>query len=190
MPPVLVSLVPVAILVAMLAFCVFTFGRDTLSGASQLSLLASSGVAAAIGVWRCRLKWEYLERSFVDSVSEVMPSVLILLAIGILSGAWMGSGTVPGFIYYGIQIIHPKFFLATACIVCSVVSLMTGSSWTTIATIGLALIGIEGAQKSVEKVAYCRMEDWRHKKQKRQNSHVVGGGRVLGYEKGLSSAMR
>ena len=146
MPQVLVSLVPVAILVALLAFCVFTFGTDTLSGASQLSLLASSGIAAAIGVWRYKLKWEYLERSFVDSVSEVMPSVLILLTIGALSGAWMVSGIVPGFIYYGIQIIHPKFFLATACIVCSIVSLMTGSSWTTIATIGLALIGIGRAQ--------------------------------------------
>jgi NhaC family Na+:H+ antiporter len=75
-----------------------------------------------------------------------MPSVLILLTIGALSGAWMVSGIVPGFIYYGIQIIHPKFFLATACIVCSIVSLMTGSSWTTIATIGLALIGIGRAQ--------------------------------------------
>ena len=146
MPSVLVSLVPVAALVTMLAFCVFTFGTDTLSGASQLSLLASSGIAAAIGVWRYKLKWEYIERSFVDSVGEVMPSVLILLVIGALSGAWMVSGIVPGFIYYGIQIIHPKFFLATACIVCSIVSLMTGSSWTTIATIGLALIGIGRAQ--------------------------------------------
>lgn len=146
MPSVWVSFVPVVALVVMLAFSVFTFGTDTLSGASQLSLLASGGVAAAIGVWRYKLKWEYLEKSFVDSIAEVMPSVLILFAIGALSGAWMASGIVPGFIYYGVKVIHPKFFLATACIVCSIVSLMTGSSWTTIATIGLALIGIGRAQ--------------------------------------------
>ena len=75
-----------------------------------------------------------------------MPAVLILLVIGALSGAWMAGGIVPGFIYYGIKIIHPKFFLATACAVSAVVSMMTGSSWTTIATIGLALIGIGKAQ--------------------------------------------
>jgi NhaC family Na+:H+ antiporter len=97
-----------------------------------------------MGVYK--LSWTAVEHSIVSGIGEVMPSVLILLVIGALSGAWMASGIVPGFIYYGMKIIHPKFFLATACAVCAVVSIMTGSSWTTIATIGLALIGIGRAQ--------------------------------------------
>lgn len=146
MPSVWLALVPIAALVAMLFFSVCTFGVDTLSGASQLTLLLSAGIAAAIGVGVLKISWDRLEGAFVSSVAAVMPSIVILLLIGALSGAWMCSGIVPGFIYYGMKIIHPKFFLATACVVCAVVSMMTGSSWTTIATIGLALVGIGKAQ--------------------------------------------
>ena len=146
LPSVWLSLVPVVALVTMLFFSVSTFGTDTLSGASQLSLLFAGAVAAFLGVTVYKLKWSMIEDVFVSGVSSVMPSVLILLIIGALSGAWMVSGIVPGFIYYGLKIIHPKFFLATACALCAVVSVMTGSSWTTIATIGLALIGIGRAQ--------------------------------------------
>ena len=146
LPSVWLSMVPIAVLVALLFFAVGTFGTDTLSGASQLSLVFSGGVAAAIGMGVYRLSWPTIERAVVSGIGDVMPSVLILLVIGALSGAWMVSGIVPGFIYYGMKIIHPKFFLATACAVCAVVSMMTGSSWTTIATIGLALVGIGRAQ--------------------------------------------
>ena len=146
LPSVWLSMVPIVVLVTLLYFAVGTFGTDTLSGASQLALLFSGGVAAALGVGVYRLSWTAIERSIVSGIGDVMPSVLILLVIGALSGAWMVSGIVPGFIYYGMKIIHPKFFLATACAVCAVVSIMTGSSWTTIATIGLALIGIGRAQ--------------------------------------------
>jgi NhaC family Na+:H+ antiporter len=130
----------------MLSFSVISFGVDTLSGASQLTLLVSAAIAAAIGMGVYKISWNKIEKSFIDSISPVMPSIILLLLIGALSGAWMCSGIVPGFIYYGMKIIHPKFFLATACIVCSIVSMMSGSSWTTIATIGLALIGIGRAQ--------------------------------------------
>ncbi|MBQ9740591.1 MAG: sodium:proton antiporter [Kiritimatiellae bacterium] len=146
LPAVWLSMVPIVVLVTLLYFAVGTFGTDTLSGASQLALLFSGGVAAALGIGVYRLSWTAIERSIVSGIGDVMPSVLILLVIGALSGAWMVSGIVPGFIYYGMKIIHPKFFLATACAVCAVVSIMTGSSWTTIATIGLALIGIGRAQ--------------------------------------------
>lgn len=146
LPSVWLSMVPIVVLVTLLFFAVGTFGTDTLSGASQLALLFSGGVAAALGIGVYRLSWTAIERSIVSGIGDVMPSVLILLVIGALSGAWMVSGIVPGFIYYGMKIIHPKFFLATACAVCAVVSIMTGSSWTTIATIGLALIGIGRAQ--------------------------------------------
>jgi NhaC family Na+:H+ antiporter len=146
LPSVWLSLVPVVALVTMLFFAVSTFGTDTLSGASQLSLLFAGAVAAFLGITVYKLKWSMIEDVFVSGISSVMPSVLILLIIGALSGAWMASGIVPGFIYYGLKIIHPKFFLATACVLCAVVSMMTGSSWTTIATIGLALVGIGRAQ--------------------------------------------
>lgn len=146
LPSVWLSMVPIVVLVTLLFFAVGTFGTDTLSGASQLALLFSGAVAAALGIGVYRLSWTAIERSIVSGIGDVMPSVLILLVIGALSGAWMVSGIVPGFIYYGMKIIHPKFFLATACAVCAVVSIMTGSSWTTIATIGLALIGIGRAQ--------------------------------------------
>jgi NhaC family Na+:H+ antiporter len=146
LPSVWISMIPVVILVLLLFFAVGTFGTDTLSGASQLSLLFSGGVAVAIGMCVYKLKWAAIERAITSGIGDVTTSILILLVIGALSGAWMASGIVPGFIYYGMKIIHPKFFLATACAVCAVVSIMTGSSWTTIATIGLALIGIGRAQ--------------------------------------------
>lgn len=146
LPSIWLALIPVISLVAMLAFCVIAFGIDTLSGASQLALLAASGIAAAIGTGVYKFRWHDIERAVSVTIGEVMPSVILLLMIGALSGAWMASGIVPGFIYYGMHVIHPEFFLATACIVCAIVSMMTGSSWTTIATIGLALIGIGKAQ--------------------------------------------
>lgn len=146
LPPVWLALVPVAFLVVMLGFSVCTFGIDTLYGASQLTLLVSAAVAAAIGMAVMKLKWQMIEQTIVASVAEVMSSILILFLIGALSGAWMASGIVPGFIYYGMKIIHPTFFPATACALCAIVSMITGSSWTTIATIGVALIGIGNAQ--------------------------------------------
>ena len=101
MPSIWFSLIPIASLITMLTFSVITFGVDTLAGASQLTLLVSAGIAAAIGMGVYKLSWKHIEESFISSISPVMPSILLLLLIGALSGAWMCSGIVPGFIYYG-----------------------------------------------------------------------------------------
>ena len=87
-----------------------------------------------------------IELAIINNISGVSPAIIILLIIGALSGAWMISGVVPTLIYYGIKVIHPSFFLTSTCIICALVSVMTGSSWTTIATIGIALMGIGRAQ--------------------------------------------
>jgi len=145
-PSLWLAFTPLIALVGMLSYSICAFGTDALSGASQLTLMVAGAIAATIGMGVYRLKWKSIERVVIECISEVMPSILLLILIGALSGAWMVSGIVPGFIYYGMKIIHPEFFLATACIICTVVSMMTGSSWTTIATIGLALVGIGTAQ--------------------------------------------
>ena len=90
--------------------------------------------------------WKDYEIAITNNVAGVTTAIIILLIIGALSGIWMISGIVPTLIYYGMQIIHPSFFLASTCIICVLISVMTGSSWTTIATIGIALMGIGKAQ--------------------------------------------
>ena len=94
----------------------------------------------SIGIYRCR--WEVLEEAIIDNIRASASAILILLLIGAIAGTWMVSGVVPTLIYYGLQVLHPSFFLVASCAICAVVSLMTGSSWTTIATIGVALMGI------------------------------------------------
>ena len=86
--------------------------------------------------------WKEFEDAITKNIAGISTALLILLLIGALSGAWMVCGVVPTLIYYGIQIIDPNFFLVSTCVICAIVSVMTGSSWTTIATIGIALLGI------------------------------------------------
>lgn len=93
-----------------------------------------------------KVPWKKFEEAIVFNITNVATAVIILLLIGALSGAWMVSGVVPSLIYYGVQIIHPDVFLVSSCIISAMVSVMTGSSWTTIATIGIALMGIGRAQ--------------------------------------------
>ncbi len=94
-----------------------------------------------------KIPWKDYELAITNNVAGVTTAIIILLIIGALSGIWMISGVVPTLIYYGMQIIHPSFFLASTCIICALISVMTGSSWTTIATIGIALMGIGKAQR-------------------------------------------
>lgn len=122
------------------------FGSDALSGGSQISLLTTTAVCVFIGVAFYRIPWRDYEIAITNNVAGVTSAIIILLIIGALSGAWMISGVVPTLIYYGMQIIHPDFFLTSTCVICALVSIMTGSSWTTIATIGIALLGIGKAQ--------------------------------------------
>ena len=145
-PSPLVSLFPIAFLVGMLFATIHTFGSDALSGGSQISLLATTGMCVFIGMTFYRIPWKDYELAITNNISGVATAIIILLIIGALSGTWMISGVVPTLIYYGMQIIHPNFFLASPCIICALVSVMTGSSWTTIATIGIALLGIGKAQ--------------------------------------------
>ena len=140
------SLLPIAILVGLLALTIFIFGSDALGGGSQVSLLMATGICVLIGMGVLRRPWTAFEEAMVRNISGVGTAIIILLIIGALSGAWVVSGVVPTLIYYGIQVIHPDFFLLCSCIICAIVSVMTGSSWTTIATIGIALMGIGKAQ--------------------------------------------
>ena len=146
LPSPLVSLLPIAVLVAMLAVTIHLFGSDALGGGSQICLLTATAICAFIGMAGYKRRWKHFEKAITKNISGVGTALIILLIIGALSGAWMISGVVPTLIYYGIQIIHPSFFLVCTCLICSIVSVMTGSSWTTIATIGIALMGIGDAQ--------------------------------------------
>lgn len=145
-PSPLVSLLPIALLARMLFATISTFGSDALSGGSQISLLVTTSCCVLIGMAFYRIPWKDFELAITNNIAGVATALLILLIIGALSGIWMVSGVVPTLIYYGMQIIHPDFFLASTCLICALVSVMTGSSWTTIATIGIALMGIGKAQ--------------------------------------------
>jgi len=142
----LLSLVPILVLVTLLFVTIHTFGSDALSGGSQVVLLTATAVCCLIAMGYSKVRWKAIELAMVNNISGVATALIILLIIGALSGSWMISGVVPTLIYYGMQIIHPSFFLASTCIICAIVSVMTGSSWTTIATIGIALLGIGQAQ--------------------------------------------
>lgn len=135
------SLVPVLFLIVFLTLNVLIFGDDTLSGSNQIILMLAAVIAAIIAI-RNKVEWETIKDRIVKSIGKAMPAMLILLLIGSLAGTWLLSGTVPAMIYYGLKIIHPKVFLLTAVVVSGLVSLATGSSWSTIATIGVALLGI------------------------------------------------
>lgn len=145
-PSPLVSLLPIFVLIILLFFTIRLFGSDALGGGSQICLLTSTALCAAIGMAGYGIPWGDIERAIVNNIAGVGNAVIILLIIGALSAVWMLSGVVPTLIYYGVQIIHPSIFLVSCCLICAAVSVMTGSSWTTIATIGIALMGIGKAQ--------------------------------------------
>ncbi|MCE2994900.1 MAG: Na+/H+ antiporter NhaC [Cyclobacteriaceae bacterium] len=140
-PTLVHAFIPIAFLVAFLAINVIVFGSGATDGPNQIALIFSAGVAGIVS-WRLGYSWEEIEVSIVKSISSAMGAMLILLVIGSLSGAWLLSGIVPAMIYYGLKILNPTIFLFAACVVCCVVSLATGSSWSTIATVGIALLGI------------------------------------------------
>ena len=145
-PSALVSLIPLAVLVIFLALSIKLFGGDAIAGGSQLSLLAASAVCSAMAMGIYHRKWSVLEDAIVENMRNATPAIIILLMIGMIAGTWMASGIIPSLIYYGLKILHPSIFLPASCVICAIVSLLTGSSWTTIATIGVALMGIGRAQ--------------------------------------------
>ena len=142
----LIALIPVAVLIALLAMDIAIFGADSILGASQVALLCGAGVCVALSMTLYKTPWKIFEAAIKEHVGDVATAILILLLIGAISGTWMMSGVVPAFICYGLKIISPRVFLLTACLLCAIVSLLIGSSWTTIATVGVALLGIGRAE--------------------------------------------
>jgi len=141
-PPVWISMIPLAVLASLLFAVIRCFGGGAIDGGSQIALLSASSVCVMLAIGVCRCRWAVLEDAIVDNIHASASAVLILLLIGAIAGSWMVSGVVPTMIYYGLKILHPSFFLVATALICAGVSLMTGSSWTTIATIGVALMGI------------------------------------------------
>ena len=141
-PHPLVALIPVVVLIGFLAVVITLFGSDSLDGGSQVALLMGTAVCMCISIGIYRVPWKKFEAQLKQTVGEVSVTLLILLCVGMLSGSWMISGIVPTLIYYGVQVMSPQFFLICTCVICALVSLLSGSSWTTIATIGVALLGI------------------------------------------------
>jgi len=140
-PSLLISTLPLLVLVALLSYNVYVFGDDAVSGSNQLILLAAAAFAAVLAVWEGS-DWTDLQDGMLDAIRLASPAILILLLVGALSGTWLVSGIIPAMIYYGLQILSPEIFLPGACVITAMVSLFTGSSWTSVATIGIALIGI------------------------------------------------
>ena len=140
-----VSMLPLAVLIILIVFVVRLFPDDALGGASQVALLAATTVCVALSMVVYRIKWRVFEDMIKKTVGDAGVSILILLLIGMMSATWMISGVVPTMIYYGVQFMSPMFFLPCACVVSAIISVVTGTSWTTIATIGIALMGIGSA---------------------------------------------
>jgi NhaC family Na+:H+ antiporter len=135
------ALLPVIILVLLLAFNVFVFGDDALGGSNQFILLIGAAVAAIVG-FRNKISYDIMLEAIGSNLKSTTGAILILLFVGALAGTWLLSGIIPAMIYYGLQILHPSIFLPACIIICAIISLATGSSWTTSATVGIALIGI------------------------------------------------
>lgn len=142
----IIALIPVIVLIALLAFDISILGSDSIQGASQVSLLFASGIAVWLAMWRFKKPWSAFEDAIKANIGNITSAIVILLLIGAISGTWTMSGIVPTMICYGVKVLSPSFFLPAACIICAAVSLMLGSSWTTIATIGVALLGIGKAE--------------------------------------------
>ncbi|MDP7567342.1 MAG: Na+/H+ antiporter NhaC [Flavobacteriales bacterium] len=139
--PYFFALLPILVLIALLAYNVFLYGDNSLGGANQLALLFAAATASIVGI-KFGAQWKTILDGMSKSISSTTPSLIILLLIGALAGTWLLSGIVPAMIYYGLQILNPTIFLFATAIITAIVSLATGSSWSTIATIGIALLGI------------------------------------------------
>ncbi len=135
------ALIPVIALVGMLAYNIYVYGDDALSGSNQFVLLLGAAVAAIVG-FKNKVRYKRMLEEVAENVKSTTGALLILLMVGSLAGTWLISGIIPTMIYYGLQILNPTIFLAACVIICSIISIATGSSWTTSATVGIALVGI------------------------------------------------
>jgi len=152
-PSVLQALTPVLVLIALLSFSVYLFGEDASYGPNQIALCLGAAVAALIG-WRNGQSWEAVEESIVAGIGVAIKPILILFSVGALIGSWIMSGTVPTMIYYSLLILDPAIFYLAACVICALIAMSIGSSWTVAGTVGIALIGAAaGLGVSVEVTA-------------------------------------
>ena len=135
------ALVPVIALIGMLAYNIYVYGDDALSGSNQFILLMGAAVAAIVGFLN-KVKYKRMLEEVAENVKSTTGALLILLMVGALAGTWLVSGIIPTMIYYGLQILNPTIFLAACVVICAIISIATGSSWTTSATVGIALVGI------------------------------------------------
>lgn len=135
------ALVPIIVLIILLGTSVYLYSDDSSYGPNQIALLFATAIAALVGL-KNGFKWAVLEAAMVKGITISLGAILILLMVGALIGTWLLSGTVPSLIYYGLQLINPSWFYAASCLLCAIVALSIGSSWTTAATIGVALLGV------------------------------------------------
>ena len=137
----LLSLAPIALLVLLLSASVALFGPDASYGPNQVALIIASAATMLVG-WRRRMSWQAIEEGIVGAITVSIMPMMILLSVGALIGSWIISGTVPGMVYYGVQLLDPGFFYAASAIICALASLSLGSSWTVAGTLGIGLMGI------------------------------------------------
>ena len=137
----LLSLAPVGLLIALLSASVALFGSDASYGPNQVALIIGAAAAMIVG-WYRGMNWQGIQDGMVGAITVAIMPMMILLSVGALIGSWMISGTVPGMIYYGIQLLNPGWFYAASALICALASLSLGSSWTVAGTLGVGLMGI------------------------------------------------
>lgn len=140
-PSLLDSIIPIAVLVALLGTSVWVFGDSSSSGPNQIALLLGMAVTAIVGL-KNGFSWKEIEQGMINGITLSLGAILILLSVGSLIGTWLLSGTVPTLIYYGLELLNPSVFYAASVLICAIVAMSIGSSWTTASTVGVALIGI------------------------------------------------
>jgi Na+:H+ antiporter, NhaC family len=136
-PSLRMSMIPVIILIASLFYTIVV-----LDGSGHIPLIFGAMVASLIAGRFLHMSWEEIQKGLTGVIVTALPAILILMVVGLLIGVWIVSGVVPVMIFYGLKILAPGYFLVATCLICAVISLATGSSWSTAATVGLAMMGV------------------------------------------------
>jgi NhaC family Na+:H+ antiporter len=140
------AIAPVILLVVMLALSVYLFGADSSYGANQIVLLFSAGAVGLVGLSR-GMRWREVEQGIIAGINMCLGPMLILMSVGMLIGAWILAGTIPALIYYGVQILSPSIFYAATALICAMIAISIGSSWTVAGTMGIGLMAIAASFK-------------------------------------------
>jgi NhaC family Na+:H+ antiporter len=135
------ALAPVSLLIVLLALSVYLFGADSSYGSNQIALLFSAGATGLVGM-RLGMRWRDIEMGLIQGINMCIGPMLILMSVGMLIGSWILGGTIPALIYYGVQILSPSIFYAATALICAVIAISIGSSWTVAGTMGIGLMAI------------------------------------------------